>query len=65
MRHDSKKMGRFSFMAVAVVMVYGFLEAGLLPPIIEEPGAWIWWAIYGAGGAVAGLAAFEGWRMMK
>lgn len=65
MRHDSKKVGRFTFMVVAIVMVYGFMKAGLLPPIIDQPGAWIWWVIYGAGGAVAGLVAFEGWRMMK
>ncbi|MDX1401869.1 MAG: hypothetical protein R3245_08105 [Kiloniellales bacterium] len=65
MRGQSNKMLRFTFVAVALALIFGFSKAGVLPPIIQGEGEWRWWAGYGLGGVVAGLLAFEGWRMMK
>ena len=66
-RARTSRDGRFRLPGLPAEMGYrlAFSKAGYLPAIPEEKDTWLYFSGYVGAGIILGLAAYEGWRMVR
>ena len=63
-KHQNRAGARTLAMVAGIVLVFGFVQAELLPAVSQGNGEWFRWGVYGGIGALLGLIGYEGWRFV-
>ncbi len=65
MEEKKTKFARFIFILVTTALLVALSKAGILPAIPEDNNTWFYFTGYAGAGIIVGLAAYEGWHLMK